>query len=259
MEIVVIPLIVFLGSVLTFFSGFGLGTVLLPAFCAFFPIEIAIFATAIVHFFNSLFKVIFVYKGINYSLLLKFAPIAVIFAFIGSGTLGLLESFNRDFSYDFSIFKNSITPVKIVVGLTMIGFAFIEFFYKKKSFEVTPTRLFIGGALSGFFGGLSGHQGAFRSMFLSKANVTKEEFVATSSAIGFLIDISRLTMYLTSLSILKSSEVITNPTLLISIFIAFLGSYTGSKLLIKTTIQSIQKTVAVFLLVFGVLICLGFI
>lgn len=259
MEIVVIPLVVFVGSVLTFFSGFGLGTLLLPAFCLFFPIEVAVLATAIVHFFNSLFKVIFVFKGINYSLLLKFAPIAVIFAFIGSGILGLLESFNRNFCYDFSIFKNSITPVKIVVGLTMIGFAYIEFFYKKKSFEVTPTRLFIGGALSGFFGGLSGHQGAFRSMFLSKANVTKEEFVATSSAIGFLIDISRITVYFSSLSILKSLEIVVNPILITSILVAFSGSYLGSKLLSKTTINSIQKTVAIFLFVFGVLICFGFI
>jgi uncharacterized membrane protein YfcA len=259
LEIVIIPIVVFVGSVLTFFSGFGLGTLLLPVFCAFFPIEVAVFATAIVHFFNSLFKVIFVYQGINYSLLMKFAPIAVVCAFLGGGLLGYLDSFNNEIKYDFSIFKNSITPIKIVVGFTMIGFAFIEFFYKKKSFEITSTRLFIGGALSGFFGGLSGHQGAFRSMFLSKANVTKEEFVATSSAIGFLIDVSRLTIYFTSLSVLKSSAVISNPTLLISILIAFLGSYTGSKLLAKTTIKSIQKTVAIFLLIIGILICLGFI
>ncbi len=258
MEIIIIPIVVFVGSVLTFFSGFGLGTLLLPVFCAFFPIEVAVFATAIVHFFNSLFKVVFVYQGINYSLLMKFAPIAVVCAFLGGGLLGYLDSFNNEIRYDFSIFKNSITPIKIVVGFTMIGFAFIEFFYKKKSFEITSTRLFIGGALSGFFGGLSGHQGAFRSMFLSKANVTKEEFVATSSAIGFLIDISRLTIYFISLSIVKSTEMVFNPVLFVSVIVAFAGSYLGSKLLSKTTINSIQKTVAIFLFVFGVLICLGF-
>jgi uncharacterized membrane protein YfcA len=64
---------------------------LLPAFCAFFPIEVAVFATAIVHFFNSLFKVIFVYKGINYSLLVRFAPTAIIFAFLGSWFLSNLD------------------------------------------------------------------------------------------------------------------------------------------------------------------------
>jgi uncharacterized membrane protein YfcA len=258
LEVLIIPIVVLVGSVLTFFSGFGLGTILLPAFCAFFPIEVAVFATAIVHFFNSLFKVIFVFKEINYSLLTRFAPTAILFAFLGGFVLSYLDSFTTEMKYDFFVFQNTITPLKIIIGFTMIGFAFIEFFYKKQSFQTTPTRLLIGGALSGFFGGLSGHQGAFRSMFLSKANVTKEEFVATSSAIGFLIDISRLITYLMTLSLVKTSEIISNPVLLISIIVAFTGSYLGSKLLAKTTIGSIQKTVAIFLLLFGVLICFGF-
>lgn len=258
MEILVIPIVVLVGSILTFFSGFGLGTLLLPAFCAFFPVDIAVFATAVVHFFNSLFKVIFIYKEINYKLLVRFAPSAILFAFFGSGLLTILDSLNTEIDYSFSIFQNTITPLKTIIGLIMIGFAFIEFYYKKQSFETTPTRLFIGGALSGFFGGLSGHQGAFRSMFLAKANVSKEEFVATSSAIGFLIDISRITTYLMTFTLFKSTEIISYPVLIISVAVAFTGSYLGSKLLAKTTIGSIQKMVAIFLLVFGILICLGF-
>ena len=43
-------------SLLTFISGFGLGTVLLPVFSLFFDIEVAIAATAIVHLFNNIFK-----------------------------------------------------------------------------------------------------------------------------------------------------------------------------------------------------------
>lgn len=56
MDIVLIALVAFLGSGLTFFSGFGLGTVLLPAFALFFPVQIAVGLTAIVHFLNNLFK-----------------------------------------------------------------------------------------------------------------------------------------------------------------------------------------------------------
>ena len=39
-------------SLLTYISGFGLGTLLLPVFSLFFDIEVAIAATAIVHLFN---------------------------------------------------------------------------------------------------------------------------------------------------------------------------------------------------------------
>jgi hypothetical protein len=48
-EFVIIPAVALLASLLTFFSGFGLGTILLPAFAIFFPINIAVALTAIVH------------------------------------------------------------------------------------------------------------------------------------------------------------------------------------------------------------------
>ncbi|OGA86871.1 MAG: hypothetical protein A2Z90_01050 [Burkholderiales bacterium GWA2_64_37] len=41
---------------LTLFSGFGLGTVLVPVFALFFPVPLAIAATAAVHFANNIFK-----------------------------------------------------------------------------------------------------------------------------------------------------------------------------------------------------------
>ena len=53
---IVIGLVAFGVSLLTLFSGFGLGTLLLPAFAVFFPIEVAVASTAIVHAANNLFK-----------------------------------------------------------------------------------------------------------------------------------------------------------------------------------------------------------
>jgi len=37
-------------------SGFGLGTLLLPVFALFFPLPVAIAATALVHLANNFFK-----------------------------------------------------------------------------------------------------------------------------------------------------------------------------------------------------------
>jgi len=50
MDYFVIALVAFTASLLTFFSGFGLGTLLTPAFALFFPINLAVALTAIVHF-----------------------------------------------------------------------------------------------------------------------------------------------------------------------------------------------------------------
>ena len=41
---------------LTLFSGFGLGTLLMPAFALFLPVPVALAATAVVHLANNLFK-----------------------------------------------------------------------------------------------------------------------------------------------------------------------------------------------------------
>jgi uncharacterized membrane protein YfcA len=43
-------------SLLTFFSGFGLGTLLLPAFALVFPLDVAVAATALVHLANNVSK-----------------------------------------------------------------------------------------------------------------------------------------------------------------------------------------------------------
>ena len=46
---ILIAIVALFSSILTFFSGFGLGTLLLPVFALFFSIEIAIGLTGVVH------------------------------------------------------------------------------------------------------------------------------------------------------------------------------------------------------------------
>ena len=58
-------------AALTLYTGFGLGTLLMPAFAIFFSMEVAIAATAAVHLANNLFKMIFVGKYADWKMLLK--------------------------------------------------------------------------------------------------------------------------------------------------------------------------------------------
>jgi hypothetical protein len=46
----------FLAALLTFFSGFGPGTLLTPVFAIFFPVEFTIALKGVVHFLNNIFK-----------------------------------------------------------------------------------------------------------------------------------------------------------------------------------------------------------
>ena len=54
----------------------------------------------------------------------------------------------------------------------------------------------IGGFGSGFMGGLSGHQGAIRAMFLSRRLPEKMGYAATASILALCVDLARIPVYL---------------------------------------------------------------
>jgi uncharacterized membrane protein YfcA len=137
----------------------------------------------------------------------------------------------------------------------MIFFAYFELSTSMQKFQFPYKVLPLGGVLSGFFGGLSGHQGAFRSAFLSKANLTKAGFIATSNALALLIDFSRLSVYAEKISFDLLVE--NNMLLACGIIFAFLGTYLGKRLLGKTTLLQVQKTVGILLIVIGLLLIIG--
>jgi uncharacterized membrane protein YfcA len=113
----------------------------------------------------------------------------------------------------------------------------------------------IGGFLSGFFGGISGHQGAFRSAFLVKAGLTKEQFIGTGNAIALIIDIARLIVYKKAIDFSVYSEAQT--LLICAVLCAFTGTYFGKKFIQKTTLRSVQYVVGILLSILGVLFIAG--
>jgi hypothetical protein len=58
------------------------------------------------------------------------------------------------------------------------------------------TTAWIAGALSGFLGGLVGNQGGIRSASLLGFSITPAAFVATSTAVGLVVDGARVPVYL---------------------------------------------------------------
>lgn len=92
MSYLIICIVSLAASGLTFFSGFGLGTLLLPAFALFVPVEQAIALTAIVHFLNSLYKVLLVGRLVDRRVLLCFGLPAIAAAVFGAWVLGQLAA-----------------------------------------------------------------------------------------------------------------------------------------------------------------------
>jgi uncharacterized membrane protein YfcA len=78
MEIALITFVALAASLLTFFSGFGLGTILTPFMAIFFPVETAIALTGIVHLLNNLFKFVLVRRHVDWPVVLRFGVTAII-------------------------------------------------------------------------------------------------------------------------------------------------------------------------------------
>jgi uncharacterized membrane protein YfcA len=245
LEIAVVSIAALFASGLTLFSGFGLGTLLMPVVAVFFPVEIAIAVTAMVHLANNVFKVALLGKMANRSVLLSFGIPAVAFAFLGALVLGWLSDFPSVFEYAAFGSQMHVSPVKLVVGILILAFVMLELSPRFSSIALDKNYLPYGGVVSGFFGGLSGHQGAFRSMFLLKAGLSKEEFVATGVMLAVMVDMSRMMIY--GWEIAWQHHSIEWPLVAAASGSAFVGAYFGSRLLKKITIRSIQVVVSVLL------------
>ncbi len=254
-EYVIICLFAFLGSVLTFFSGFGLGTLLVPVFAIFFSIDLAIALTAVVHFLNNIFKLTLIGKSANRQIIFKFGFPALLSAILGAYVLTFVADIPPVYAYRISGKLFYITPLKLTIGALLLIFSLFDIVPKLTKLNFEQKYIPLGGVLSGFFGGLSGNQGALRSAFLIRANLTKEEFIASGVVIAVLIDVSRLTVY--SADILKVGDKINYMLLFSATLSAFLGALIGNSVLKKITIKTLQQVVGVMLLIFSVLLVLG--
>ncbi|MDD2310661.1 MAG: sulfite exporter TauE/SafE family protein [Desulfuromonadaceae bacterium] len=247
MEIVVVSIAALFASALTLFSGFGLGTLLMPVVAIFFPVEIAIAITAMVHLANNLFKVALLGKKANRSVLLSFGVPAVISAFFGALVLGWLSVVPSILEYSALGNHIQVSPLKLVVGMLILAFIALELSPKFSSMALDKKYLPYGGVVSGFFGGLSGHQGALRSMFLLKAGLDKEEFVATGVMLAVMVDVSRMLIY--GWEMAGQHHGVEWPLVIAASVSAFVGAYFGSKILKKITISFVQVVVSVLLVV----------
>lgn len=247
----------FFTSLLTFFSGFGLGTLLMPVFAIFFPIEVAIALTAIVHFLNNAFKFVLVGKFVKLNVIIKFGIPAVIFAFLGAKTLIWLSHLEPIFQYGWRGRQFLIMPEKLVISVLMIVFALLEILPKFKDLKFDSKYLPLGGILSGFFGGISGHQGALRSAFLVRSGLSKESYIATGIAIACIVDLSRLFVYF---SYFQKTDIQNNFNLILfATLSAFMGSWIGSRFIHKITVYTIQILVSILLFVIALGLAAGLI
>ena len=149
----------------------------------------------------------------------------------------------------------------MVIGVLIIGFALFDLLPRFEDLAFERKYLPLGGLLSGFFGGLSGHQGAFRSAFLIKSGLDKQAFIGTGTVAAVIVDFARLLVYgaafYGSRFEILSGQV--GGLVMAASAAAFLGAFIGVRLVTKVTLRGIQILVGVMLVAVGLLMASGLI
>jgi uncharacterized protein len=156
----------------------------------------------------------------------------------------------------------TISVVKLVIAVMIMGFAVIELHPVFERLAFSTRFIPLGGALSGFFGGLSGHQGALRTAFLIRTGLDKEVFVGTMVVSAVVVDLSRLVIYGATFfsrdfAVLKDQGGLS--LIIAGSLAAFAGAFIGSRILKKITMRTIQIVVGVMLFLLSIAIGTGII
>lgn len=255
MDIVIIAFVSFLASLLAFFSGFGLGTMLIPAFALFFPIDVAIILTSITHLLNNILKLFLIGKYADIAIVIFFGITSIIGAFIGAELFINLSNYDPILTYYIRNHQFEIIPINIIVSLLMLFFSSMEIIPYLKNIKFDSKKLLIGGIISGFFGGLSGRQGALRSAFLIKCGLSKESFIATGVILACLIDFTIIPIYLSNH---KSIGIENDMNMLLTAVIsAYVGTYIGNNLLGKIASNTLRYGIITTVVLIAIALGLG--
>ena len=254
-EFVVLAIVAFGAALLTFISGFGLGTLLMPALACFVAPEAAVALTAVVHLLTNLTKVALVGKQAQPSTLLRFGLPAVVGGFIGGYLLTTWSQATEPIIWQLGAWTCWTYPAPLAIGLIMLSVAGLELNPGFDTWRPQAKWLPLGGLVSGMLGGLSGHQGALRSAFLiNLPGLTPVSFVATGAVIACAVDGARLLAYGSTAWLPASNHI---DLLAIAAGAALAGTWVGNRWLSKVTLPFVRRMVGVALLVIAIRLITG--
>jgi uncharacterized protein len=256
-DVMLIAAAAMLASALTLYSGFGLGTILLPVFALFVPVPTAVAATGVVHLANNLFKGALLHARADWRTVLRFGLPAVPAAMVGAWVLAELGSGERLLVWN--AWGRSFGPsaAGLTVGMVMIVLALLELQPWFARLAAPGWAMPIGGLLTGFIGGLSGQQGALRSVFLLRAGLNAERFIATGVMIAVLIDLSRIATYVAAFSAGTAPRGREWTLVAAGTLAAIAGAWVAIRYMRKVTIGTVRYAVAAMLLLIGAALATG--
>lgn len=214
-------------------SGFGVGSLLTPLLSLHYGAKLAVAIVSVPHLVATAARFWGLRRHVNRTVFLNFGILSA------AGGLGgaLLNA------------RANSPALAIVFGCLLLfaGTSGLAGFTERVQFG--RRMAWFAGALSGFFGGLVGNQGGIRSAALLGFGISKEELVATATAVALIVDGARMPVYLA----IESSGIFGAwPLLLLMIAGGLLGTFWGVRLLKQIPEREFRKLLNVLLIALGI-------
>lgn len=203
--------ILFLGSIFATIGGGGLGILLVFAFTFFTDIRTSVVVISLIGFAIQPAKIMQFYTYTRWDIVKWYAPIGVVMSVLGGMVL----------------FSLPLRFVEVTIGLLCVSFVLLQFSRVKLKIHTKPGTLLILGAINGVIGGMIGEGTLIRSPALLAMGLRKEVFIGTSSVVGLLMNIGKVSAYVPN--IVWSRDIII--LLLCAIPLTFLGVWIGKRCL----------------------------
>jgi len=229
----VVAVAALLAGVVAAISGFGIGSLLTPAFALQAGTKAAVAAVAIPHLVGTLQRYWILRRHVDRRVLLAFGLTSAAGGLAGALAHAWLSS----------------RLLAVIFGGLLILAATAEATGWMAKVRWGRQAAWIAGAVSGAFGGLVGNQGSIRSAAMLGFDVPKESFVATATAIGLFVDAARLPVYLAT----QWSDIVEQwPQVALAIVGVCIGTAIGSRVLERIPRPVFRRIVALLLFALGI-------
>jgi uncharacterized membrane protein YfcA len=213
-------------------TGFGIGSLLTPLLAIEAGTRLAVAAVAVPHFIGTLQRFVKLRRQVDRRVLIGFG--------ITSGMGGLAGALLHT--------RLSSRTLSIVFGTLLILAGVSELTGWVQRVRWGRRAAWVAGALSGILGGLVGNQGGIRAAAMLGFEVPREAFVATATAIGLIVDLARLPVYLAA-----EWRGIAGlwPLLVVATAGVVIGTELGTRALVRVPEWTFRRILALFLLLLG--------
>jgi uncharacterized protein len=214
-------------------SGFGIGSILTPVFNTHVDMRLAVAAVSIPHLVATFVRFWTMRRDIDWSVLKTFGLMSA-----GGGLLGALLQ------------RTTTSPVLMFVFagvLVFVGLAGLTGLSQRLRFGKAAG--WAAGAASGLLGGLVGNQGGIRSAALLGYELSPAAFVATATAIGLIVDLARMPVYMAT----EGHRLVElAPAIVVALTATVAGTLLGERILARIPRPLFRNIVALLVLALGI-------